>query len=311
MAFLENGSPVATKLGPIATVTTLISGRAAATSIFELTGTTRVWLAMPQTTAGNYNFVTSTGTAIIYVYDTSYELVQEINVNTTSASVTVGAFHRFECEPSATLDLSITPANAKVSSPGGTMALNTITGTGNFGVGTGTATGGTAGYAAGQYAHVIAVGASGGGGGSSYGNSPYGPYGGEGRAGGIGGVHATTTAFALTGTYSLTCGSAGNAGNTSSNGGVANNGNAGGGATTGFGLTANAGNGGNGASSRNSPGNAGTAGSPNLPTDTDIYLGVSNSEIGRFNGTGGNSGGPSFSGTAGNGGRIIVLRWTP
>jgi hypothetical protein len=317
MAFLENGSPVATKLGPIATLQTSINGKASPTQIFALSSTARVWLGMSQTTAGVYNMVTSTGTCVLYVYDTSYELIQELTVNTTADPKTISSdFHRIECEASGALDLSITPQLAKVSSPGGTMVLNTITGSGNWGVGTGNATGGTSGYTAGQYAHVILVGASGGGGGASYANSPYGPYGNPGGSGGAGGVIAnTSSAIALTGTYSFTVGTGGNAGTQSNNGGgnVGNAGNAGSGATTAFSLVANAGNGGTGANGRSGGqgGVNGNAGSPSLPTDTKIYLGVNSGEIGLSAGARGNDGNPVTQPTAGNGGRIIILRWTP
>jgi hypothetical protein len=315
MAFLENGSPVATKLGPIATLQTNIDGKASPTQIFAIANTTRIWLDMSQTTAGVYNMVTSTGTVELWVYGTDYELIQELTVNSTADPKTISAdFHRIEAVASGALDLSITPQLAKVSAAGGTMVLNTITGTGNWGVGTGNATGGTSGYDAGQKAHVILVGASGGGGGASFSNSPYGPFGRPGGAGAAGGVVANTSpAIDLTGTYSLTVGAAGNGGNTSPNGGTANAGNAGSGATTGFSFTANAGNQGNGANGRGpgQQGNDGTAGAPALPTNTKIYLGVTDGEIGRFAGAAGRDGNPTSNGGAGNAGRIIILRWTP
>lgn len=309
MAFLENGSPVATKLGPIATLNTAIAGRAVATSIFEIANTTRFWLAMPQTTAGVYTMLTSTGTATIYVYDTSYDLVQEITVNTTSDNKTISSnFHRLEVVASTALDLSITPASSKTTAAGGTMVLETITGSGNWGVGSSNAAG-SSGYAAGQYAHVVVCGPGGGGGGGSWINSPYGPYGAPGASGGLGGVAASTSAIALSGTYSLSMGTAGNGGAQGPGASPANNGNPASGSTTGFGLTANGGNGGNKGIWPNTPGTAGTAGSPSFPTDTDIFLGVTTGELGMSAGGGGGPGNTPPG--AGSNGRIVILRWTP
>jgi len=300
MAFLENGSPVATKTGPIASVTTLISGRAVATAIFEIADTSRKWLAMPQTTAGVYSFVTSTGTATLFVYDTSYDLIQEIAVTSTAASTSIAvAFHRIECVASGALDLSCTPSNAKITASGGTFAFETITGSGNYGLGVINAAGSNTGYAAGQRAHVIAIGGSGGGGGDCFRNAKYGPVNNPGASGGLGGIDATTSAVTLSGTYALTIGAAGTGGNSSfssSPGGNAGT------ITTGFSLIGNGGNGGGGGNNPGGPGPAGTAGTPALPANTDIYLTTTTGELGVA------AGGANSPGSAG---RILILRWTP
>ena len=303
MAFLENGSPVATKLGPIATLNTALGNKAAATSIFEIPSTTRRWLAMPQTTSGTYSFVTSTGTATLYVYDTNNDLAQEISVTTTASSVAIAVnFNRIECVASGALDLSVTPANAKITSAGGTLSLDTLTTTGNYGAGSGT----SGSYTSGQYAHVIVVGGCGGGGGGVHVNSPQGSYGTTGGGGGTGGVSATTSAFELTGTYSITVGAGGNGGNSPS-GGSGGNGNAGG-TSNAFSLTSNGGNGGNGAPSYQSHGTSGTDGTPAMPANTDIYLTTSTTDL---NISAGGSGSPFSPGGNGSAGKVLVLRWTP
>ena len=303
MAFLENGSPVATKLGPIAQVNAAIAGKATATSIFAIANTTRIWLLMPVTTAGTYACVTSTGTATLYVFDTSYDLIQEINVTSTSSNTAIASdFHRIECVASGALDLSISPVNAKITSAGGTMVLEQLTTAGNYGLGVSNVTGSNTGYSAGQYAHVIVAGASGGGGGGNWVNVRYGPYGTPGATGGTGGVAASTSAVALTGTYAITIG-AGGTGGSNSFGGGASAGNAGG-TTNAFSLTAT---GGAGGSVGYTPG---AEGSPSLPANTDIYLGVTSAELSQTGGTGANRPGPNTP-TAGTAGRILVLRWTP
>jgi hypothetical protein len=303
MAFLENGSPVATKLGPVAQLLTTIAGKATATSIFEITSTTRLWLLMPVTTAGTYACVTSTGTATLYVYDTAYDLIQEINVTTTSSNTAIASnFHRIECVASGTLDLSISPVNAKINTAGGTMVLEELTSSGNYGLGSSNSSGSNNGYSSGQYAHVIVAGASGGGGGGNWVQQRYGPYGSAGGSGGLGGVSATTSAFALSGTYAITIGAAGNAGSNSFGGGASPGG--AGGTTNAFNLTSVAGNGGGGG------GGNGNAGTPALPTDTDIYLGVNRAELSQSSGNGANRPGPNTP-NAGNAGRVLVLRWTP
>jgi len=302
MAFLENGSPVATKLGPIAQLNSALTGKATATSIFAIANTTRVWLLMPQTTAGTYACVTSTGTAILYVYDTNYDLIQEINVNSTSSNNAIASnFHRIECVASGALDLSISPVNAKITTAGGTMVLEELTTSGNYGLGSSNVTGSNNGYSAGQYAHVIVAGASGGGGGGNWNQARYGPYGSAGGAGGNGGVSATTTAFALTGTYAITIGAGGNAGSNSFGGGAGSGGQ--GAVTNAFNLTSTGGNGG-------SVNTQGTEGTPSLPANTDIYLGVTNAELSQAGGNGANRPGPNTP-NVGSSGRVLVLRWTP
>lgn len=298
MAFLENGSPVATKIGPIATLNTNIAGKAAVTSIFTIADTSRTWLLMPQLTAGTYAAVTSTGTATLYVYDTSNALIQEIAVTTTSSNTSIASnFNRIECEASGALDLSITPVNAKITTAGGTMSLSRLT-TGNY-ASDGNGTAGN--YTTGQYAHVVVVGGGGGGGGAGGWAGT-----GQGGAGGAGGVAFNNTAFALTGTYSLTAGAGGNTGNAP---GSDQPGNAGGtgGQSTGFSLTANGGAGGNGG-----PGTAGTAGTPSGDPDTNIYRPATRAKLQA--GSGGNGGllNPSFIPVnAGGAGKILVLKWTP
>jgi hypothetical protein len=303
MAFLENGSPVATKLGPIAQVNTALAGKATATSIFAIADTTRIWLQMPQTTAGTYACVTSTGTATLYVFNTSYDLIQEIAVTTTSNNTTIAEnFHRIECVASGALDLSISPVNAKISSAGGTMILEQLTSTGNYGLGSSNSAGSNNGYATGQYAHVIVAGASGGGSGGNWVQQRYGPYGTPGSTGGNGGVAASTTAIALSGTYAITIGAGGTAGSNSFGGGASGGGT--GGTTNAFNLTAT---GGAGGSVGYTPG---AEGSPAKPTDTDIYLGVTNAELSQAGGNGANRPGPNTP-NAGSAGRVLVLRWTP
>jgi hypothetical protein len=302
MAFLENGSPVATKLGPIATLQTSIAGKAAVTSIFTIPNTTRTWLLMPQLTAGTYNCVTSVGTATLFVYDTSNDLIQEIAVTSTAASTAITVdFNRIEIEANQALDISITPSNAKITTAGGTMSLQRLS-SGNYAT-----AGGTAGnYTQGQYAHVVVVGGGGGGGG-------FGGYAGlyAGGTGGAGGVSASTTAFPLTGTYALVAGTGGTLG--APGHGNFSNGDAGGAgnASTGFGLTSNAGAGGPGAS-YNSPGGSGTAGTPSGDPDTDIYKPSTRAKLGYGAGGGGTQQNPTHSaGANGTAGGILVLKWTP
>lgn len=301
MAFLENGSPVATKLGPVATLNTSIDGKATKTSIFTIADTTRVWLAMPQLTSGVYNCVTSTGTATLFVYDTNNDLLQEISVTTTAASTTISSnFNRIDCEASGALDLSITPSAAKITTQGGTMVLDRL-GTGNLAA----TSGGNAGnYTPGQYAHVVLVGGGGGGGGRSTLASGV-PRSGN---GGVGGVAATTTAFPLTGTYAIVAGAAGAVGNT----GFGNTGNVGGtgGASTGFSLTANGGVGGNAAG--NGYGNDGAAGTPSGNPATDIYNPATRTKLqAGAAGNGGRFNPANEDPNAGQAGSVLVLRWTP
>ena len=299
MAFLENGSPVATKLGPIASLTTTVNGKAAVTSIFTIADTTRVWLLMPQLTSGTYNCVTSTGTARLFVFDASNLLIQEIDVTTTSASTSIASnFNRIECEASTGLDISITPANDKITTQGGTMTLQRLT-TGNY-ASDGNGTAGN--YTAGQYAHVVLVGGGGGGGGLGGWAGT-----GQGGSGGLGGVAFNNTSFALTGTYSLTAGAAGNAGSAAGGEAPGNTGGSGG-QTTGFSLTANGGAGGNGGS----PGNTGDSGTPSGDPNTNIYRPATREKLVAGRGGTGGRGNPSFQQvTAGEAGKVLVLKWTP
>ena len=299
MAFLENGSPVATKLGPIASLTSTVNGKAAVTSIFTIADTTRVWLLMPQLTAATYNCVTSTGTARLFVYNTSNALIQEIDVTSTAASTAIASdFNRIECEASTALDISITPSNAKITTQGGTMTLSRLT-SGNY-ASDGNGTAGN--YTNGQYAHVVLVGGGGGGGGLGGWAGT-----GQGGSGGLGGVAFNNTAFALTGTYSLTAGAAGNAGSAAGGEAPGNTGGSGG-QTTGFSLTANGGAGGNGGV----PGNTGTAGTPDGDPNTNIYRPATREKLVAGRGGTGGRGNPTFvQVTAGEAGKVLVLKWTP
>jgi len=303
MAFLENGSPVATKLGPIATLQTSIAGKAAVTSVFTIADTTRVWLQMPQVTAGTYTCVTSAGTATLFVYDTNNDLSQEISVTTTSASTTINAdFNRIEIEASQALDISITPSNNKITTAGGTMSLERLS-SGNYrSDGNGTA----GNYTEGQYAHVVVVGGGGGGGGWGGFAGVY-----QGGSGGAGGVSASTSAFPLTGNYALVAGTGGTLGaNGNENNSVGGSGNAGS-ASTGFGLTSNAGAGGGGAGNFGG-GASGSDGTPSGTPQTDIYLVTNRAKLQRGAGGGGSRCNPTnIAGSAGTAGGVLVLKWTP
>jgi hypothetical protein len=312
MAVNKNGGiPIGTNV-PIATLTTIVDGKAQATEIFEVT-TTRKWLDSAATkTAGTFAIVTSTGTASIYVYDGSGELTQQFNVNTTSSNNVISStWTRLEAVGSTTLDLSITRISAKKTGSGGTMSLDFITGTGNYGPGSGTAAGGTSGYVAGQLAHVVVI--AGGGGAGGRGVTGNGSPGGTGGAGGYGGVAFTNTAFTLTGTYPLTVGTGGAGGNDNNNtqpqggntGGVGN-------ASTGFSLSTTGGSGGQGGSG-NSPGasqSAATNGGPAVfPQNTDIHRPSTYTLA--TGGAGGFQPDGNPSARLGQNGRILVLRWTP
>jgi len=304
MAFLENGSPVATKIGPIATLNTAINGKAAVTSIFTIADTTRVWLLMPQLIAGTYNCVTSTGTARLFVFNTSNALIQEIAVTTTSASTAIASdFNRIECEASTALDLSITPANDKITTQGGTMVLQRLD-SGNY---AGDGTGNAGNYTPGQYAHVVVVGGGGGGGG-------FGGWAGVGGGGtgGEGGVAFNNTAFELTGNYSLTAGAGGTVGNNGSSPSAGNPGNTGG-QSTGFTLSADGGLGGTGGSD-NLGGFAptGAGGSPTGDLNTNIYRPATRAKLQCGAGGQGAKNNPFWQGGAsGQAGKILVLKWTP
>lgn len=305
MAFLENGSPVATKIGPIATLNTTIAGKAAVTSIFTLADTTRVWLLMPQLTAGTYNCVTSTGTARLFVFNTSNALIQEIDVTTTSASTAIASnFNRIECEASTGLDLSITPANDKITTQGGTMTLQRLS-SGNY-ASDGSGTAGN--YTAGQFAHVVVVGGGGGGGGFGGWSGV-----GGGGTGGEGGVAFNNTAFALTGTYSLTAGAGGTVGaNQSSSPNPGSPGNTGG-QSSGFSLTADGGAGGTGGSdSGGGFAPAGAGGSPTGDLNTNIYRPATRAKLQAGAGGQGAKNNPFWQGGAsGQAGKVLVLKWTP
>ena len=294
MAFLENGSPVATKLGPIATLNTSLDGKAAVTQVFDITSTTRFWLALSSSAAGTYNILTNTGTATLYRYDTSNNLESELSINSTSTNYVFSQnYNRIEVVTSGSLELSVTRIPAKITAAGGTMSLQSL-GTGNY-AGDGTGTAGN--YTPGQYAHVIVIGAGGGNGGSGLGPNNFWNSGGS---GGSGGVQFTSNAIALTGTYALTAGTAALSGNNNSNNWGGNGNPAVGTSTgsTGFGYTTNAGTNGNAGGSSANPGNPGTAGGPvTYPQNTGIYKPATSAKTGY--------------GGGGQDGRILVLKWTP
>lgn len=308
----DSGYPLGMN-APIATLTTTVDGKAAATEIFAVT-TTRSWLnTATAKTAGTFSMVTSTGTANLYVYDSSGELTQQFDLNTTSQNAIITTtWTRWEIVGSTTLDVSITRVGSKITNPGGTMSLDFITGTGNYGQGSGTAAGGTSGYVAGQLAHVVVVAGGGGGGGS--GITGNGSPGGQGGAGGYGGVAFTNTAFALTGTYPLTVGTGGTGGTNASTQPQAGGNGTAGNATTGFSLTTTGGALGVGGSG-STPGQTQTAGANGgpavFPQNTDLHrpttytlatggAGGMQPELGGLGGT-----------RTGQNGRILVLRWTP
>ena len=311
MAVNKNGGIPIGVAQPLATLQTSVDGKAAATEIFELT-TTREWLnTAAAKTAGTFSILTSTGTATVFVYDASGELTQQFAITTAASNnVITTTWSRLEAVGSTSLDLSMTRVGSKITTNGGTMSLDFITGSGNYGSGTGTAPGGTSGYASGQLAHVVVVGGGGGGGGgATQGNGGNGSPSG---AGGSGGVNFTTTAFPLTGTYSLTVGAAGNA--APINAGQPRSGFDGGngGSSTGFSLTGTGGTGGQGGRDPvSTPANSGTNGGPNVaPVNTDIALPMT------YDYATGGTAGPGgrvnqTAGIAGGAGRILVLRWTP
>lgn len=283
---------------------TVESWAAAAQSVETYSiSTTRKWLDTGFSKAGYYAISLSANTGTIFFYNSSNILTQAVDLTTATSTVQITSdFARLEAVSyGGSADLAMVPALPKVTTAkNGTLTLDFITGSGNYGAGTGTATGGTSGYISGQYAHVMVVGGGGGGGGYTMVNYP--PYYYTGGGGG-GGVAYNNAAFALTGTYSLTVGTGGldNAGNgNSASSGPAGN------ASTGFGLTANGGGGGE-------PGGGafGASGTPVIG-NTNIYAPATYGKIGLGAGapkTDPNVGGPWAQ--RGQNGVILVLRWTP
>jgi hypothetical protein len=268
--------------------------------IYSLT-TSRIWLNSSYTTAGNYSYVTTAGNAYLYFYDSSNNLISEYTATTTSQTQTINtAISRIEAQGNTSLNLTISQAPSIVATTGGVTAVDIITGSGTYGVGTGTATGGTSGYVAGQLAHVLVVGA-GGQGGAGYSQCGYPLTGGIGQGGG---VAATTSPITLSGTYTLSLGQGGSGANGSSAG------NPGTGNTTGFGLTATPGGGGNRRLDGTGGGSPGTPSFSSGSTITNIFGPTSYSQLG--GGAGGSGGGDyGVSGSAGQKGSIVILRWTP
>lgn len=306
MSVNKNGSNL---LNPIATLQT---GKANITEIFSFTSTDRMWLGTSQTGNGIFNLVTNTGGVTLFIYNTDKTLNQEFEVSTTTATLTFNqGWHRIEAKPSQTLEMSMTKIPAKITAAGGVTALQTITGTGNYGEGTGNATGGTAGYVAGQKAYVIVAGGSGGGGGGAFCNGQVR----TGGSGGRGGVSYNTSPLSLSGNYSITIGAAGNGG-AGSPYSTAGDGNAGG-ATNAFTYTSNGGNGGQGdksacgAASGQAPGNAGTPSTGwDNANDGGIFKPQTASKIGVSAGAGAYTPGADREGGVGSAGRVIVLRYT-
>jgi hypothetical protein len=307
MSVNKNGSNL---LNPIATLQT---GKANVTEIFSMTGTTRFWLGTSMRGNGIFNLITSTGSVTLFIYNTDGTLNQEFSVGTTTSTLTFNEqWSRIEATPSQTLEMSMTKIPAKITAAGGVTALDTITGTGNYAVGTGTATGGTAGYVAGQKAYVIVAAGSGGGGGGAFCNGQTR----GGGNGGRGGVSYNTTPISLSGNYSITVGTAGNGG-AGSPYSTAGDGNAGG-ATNAFTYTSNGGNGGQGDKSSCGPSSGGAAGNAGTPSDWDntndsgIFKPQTASKIGVSAGFGAGQGSQSGLTQGGNAsaGKVLVLRYT-
>jgi hypothetical protein len=266
-----------------------------ATEIFAL-NTTREWLDSDFSAAGNYSMVVDTGTANVFVYNSSNQLINEFNVTTTASVNNIAtAFTRLEAVGSTTLNLSIKPVPAVITTAGGVLSLDFITGSGTYGVGTGTATGGTSGYIAGQLAHVVVFGGGGGGGGGGV----YDGFPAAGFSGGNGGVSYTTTPITLTGTYTFTIGAGGAGGSSSPTDG--GNGTS----SVGFGYTSTGGTGGSSIYGTRTPGVNGT---PALPSNTNVFRPASYTEYGYGKAGVGQS---MNAGTAGAQGAILILRWTP
>jgi hypothetical protein len=306
MSVNRNGSNL---LNPIATLQT---GKANVTEIFTIADTNRFWLGTSQTGNGIFNLITNTSSLTLFIYNTDNTLNQEFNVNTTVSTLTFNSkWGRIEAKADGACEFSMTKIPAKITAAGGVMALQTITGTGNYGVGTGTATGGTAGYVAGQKAYVIVAAGSGGGGGGAFCNGQVRGAG----AGGRGGVSYNTSPISLSGTYSITVGAAGNGG-AGSPYSTAGDGNAGG-ASNAFTYTSNGGNGGQGDKSACGPSSGGAAGNAGTPStgwdsanDSGIFKPQTASKIGVAAGVGAYTPGADREGGTGSAGRVIVLRYT-
>lgn len=280
---------------------------AQSTETFSI-GVARKWLDTGFSAATYYAMSVSAGTATVFLYDGN-TLVHAFDVTgaTTVFQVTT-PFTRMEAQNwSTSADLAIVPTSPKITSAkNATLTLDWITASGNYGEGSGNATGGTSGYAAGQVAHVMVVG--GGAGGGAYGYNNNYNYQMAGGGGGGGGVAYNNTPITLTGTYSLVVGSYGAPGNGSGSNPQAGSA---GGTSTGFGLTANGGNGGSGAIFPNE-GIDGTGGTPTIG-DTQIFKPATYTKIGYGAGGAREISTRDYSpfGRQGQMGAILVLRWTP
>lgn len=298
MAFLENGSPVATKIGPIATLTTAVAGKATASEVFDLT-TAYENLNTNFTTAGQYIFVTNSGTATIYLYDSSDALFQEIDVTTSSSTVTVStAPYRWLAVASESNTVNITQVPATITSTNGNATLIKFTSPGNFAP----TSGGTYNYTTGEKAWVIVAGGGGGGanGGVYVPPSP----------GGYGGIAFNNSAITLTGTYPISIGTGGAGGPVGTNNAqfAGQSGNS----TTAFSLTATGGAGGPISTPNPAGGANGGPASIGTPVNTGVYRPTTQGKVGYGNrGAGGNPvGSPQApAGQAGQAGAVVILKW--
>ena len=297
MAVAQNGSNF---INPLVTIQESINTRALNAEIFEV-NTTYEWLDSAFDQAGTYALVCSVGTVTVFAYGTDNALLAEIAVTTTSGNTTIAsAIGRWTAQASEATDLTINKVNPKITADGGTITLDRLS-SGNYATSSGTA----GNYSPGQYAHVVVVGGGGGGGGLGGWSGV-----GQGGSGGVGGVAHNNTAIALTGTYSLTAGAGGVIGNNGSSPGPGGVGGTGG-TSTGFSLTADGGVGGSGGSD-NVPATTGAAGTPTGDPATQIYNPATRTKLIAGRGGQGGRGNPTFiQVTAGEAGKILVLKWTP
>lgn len=295
MAFLENGSPVATKTGPIATLTTQLAGKATASEIFDLT-TSLENIDTTFNTAGQYIVVTNTGTATIFVYDSSNALISELNATTSSTTYTLASAPvTWTAIGSTSNTLSITQVPATITTTNGNAALLQYTSPGNL-----APSGGTYNYTAGEVAHVIVVG---GGGGGATGGTYVPP-----NPGGYGGIAYNNTAITLSGTYPITVGAGGAGGPAAPSRVAGQNGSP----STAFGLTATGGQAGQTANYTPGTGANGGPVAVSSAENTQIYKPSDQAKVnaGYFGTGGGPDGGPTRpAGNAGQTGRVIVLKW--
>jgi hypothetical protein len=259
---------------------------AIATEIFNLT-TTRKVIPLVTVASGDYTFITNTGTATVFLYNSSNVLMNQISVTTTSQTVAIASdILRAEAQGSTTNTVAILRLPTAVASTT-TADISLVT-----------ANGAWSSYDAGQYAHVLLIGGGGGSGGGWDLRSGAG-------SGGVGSVAFNNTAIELNGSYTFTIGAGGTGGAAATNvQGTAGNA---GSATNAFGLTANGGNGGQ-ASTFNANGPSGTT-SVSLPQDTQIAKQQGYSLLSE-RGAGG-QGGNVTAGVSGTAGAVLIYKWTP